>query len=114
MCDPILVTLWKMQPHYGHSSRENATPSSGTSPLACYKEVPHPFPPRDDYDEKCSVLDPVFKFLRRTQTNEVSRFELNEFLNNFTLDRFTHIWQTERPETIGRSILSDDFAAVES
>ena len=30
----------KMRPHYSQSSRENATPSSGTSPLACYKEVP--------------------------------------------------------------------------
>ena len=36
ICDPILVTLLKMQPHYSQSSRENATPSSGTSPLACY------------------------------------------------------------------------------
>ena len=27
MCDPILVTLLKMQPHYSQSSRENATPS---------------------------------------------------------------------------------------
>ena len=44
MCDPILVTLLKMRPHYSQSSRENATPSSGTSPLASYKEVP---PPRD-------------------------------------------------------------------
>ena len=42
MCDPILVTLLKMQPHYSQSSRENATPSSGTSPLASYKEVPPP------------------------------------------------------------------------
>ena len=42
MCDPILVTLLKMRPHYNHSSHENATPSSGTSPLACYKEVPSP------------------------------------------------------------------------
>ena len=39
MCDPILVTLLKMRPHYSQSSRENATPSSGTSPLASYKEV---------------------------------------------------------------------------
>ena len=46
MCDPILVTLLKMQPHYCKSSRENATPSSGTSPVASYKEVPPP-PPRD-------------------------------------------------------------------
>ena len=40
MCDPILVTLLKMRPHYSQSSRENATPSSGTSPLASYKKVP--------------------------------------------------------------------------
>ena len=38
MCDPLLVALLKMQPH---SSRENVTPSSGTSLLASYKEVPH-------------------------------------------------------------------------
>ena len=42
-CDPILVTLLKMQPHYSQSSRENAAPSSGTSPLASYKEVPLPW-----------------------------------------------------------------------
>ena len=46
MCDPILVTLLKMQPHYSQSSLENATPSSGTSPVASYKEVP---PPRKDH-----------------------------------------------------------------
>ena len=42
-CDPILVTLLKMRPHYSPSSRENATPatpSSGSFPLASYKEVP--------------------------------------------------------------------------
>ena len=42
MCEPILVTLLKMQPHYSQSSRENATPSSGTSPSASYKEAPPP------------------------------------------------------------------------
>ena len=45
MCDPILVTLLKalkMRPHCNQSSRENATPSSGTFPLSSYKEVtPH-------------------------------------------------------------------------
>ena len=46
MCDRIVVTLLKMQPRYGQSSRENATPSSDASPLASYKEVPPP-PPRD-------------------------------------------------------------------
>ena len=39
MCDPILVTLLKMRLHYSQSSRENATLSSGTSPLASCKEV---------------------------------------------------------------------------
>ena len=39
MRDPILVTLSKMRPHYSQSTRENATPSSGTPPLASYKEV---------------------------------------------------------------------------
>ena len=29
-----------MQPHYSQSSHENATPSSGTSPLASRKGVP--------------------------------------------------------------------------
>ena len=45
ICDPILVTLLKMQPHYSHSSRETATPSSGTSLLAPCKGVPPPPPP---------------------------------------------------------------------
>ena len=39
MCDLILMTLLKKRPHYSQSSRENATPSSGTCPLASYKEV---------------------------------------------------------------------------
>ena len=42
MCNPILVTLLKMRLHYSQSSRENATPSSGTSPVASYKGVPSP------------------------------------------------------------------------
>ena len=45
MCDPILVTLLKMCPRYSQSSRENASPSRGTSPLASYKVVPPPPPP---------------------------------------------------------------------
>ena len=40
--EAILITLLKMRPQ---SSRENATPSSSTSPLAFYKQVP--LPPRD-------------------------------------------------------------------
>ena len=40
ICDPILVTLLKMRPHYSHSSLENATLSSSTSLLASCKEYP--------------------------------------------------------------------------
>ena len=47
--------IYKMRPYYGQSSRENATPSSGTSPLASYEEVPPPpvrFKPQaEDIDE---------------------------------------------------------------
>ena len=42
MCDPILVTLLKMRPHDSQSSRENVTPSCGTSTLASHNEVPPP------------------------------------------------------------------------
>jgi len=38
MCDPILVT----RPHDSWSSRENMTPSRGTSPLASSKVLAHP------------------------------------------------------------------------
>ena len=56
MCDPILLTLLIMRPHYSQSSRENATPSSGTSPLVSYKEVP-PIPPRgNSYIKVTGVL----------------------------------------------------------
>ena len=36
ICDPIVVTLLKMYPHYSQSNCENATPSSGTSPVVFY------------------------------------------------------------------------------
>ena len=55
MCDPILVILLKMQPHYSQSSRENAALTSGTSLVASYKEVP---PPR--------VLNQLRPFNKRT------------------------------------------------
>ena len=34
-----------MRPHHSQPSRENATPTSGASPLASYKEVRPPTPP---------------------------------------------------------------------
>ena len=43
-----------MGPHYCQSSRENATPSSGTCPLARYKEVPPP--PAGFQMQICSIV----------------------------------------------------------
>ena len=40
-----------MQPHYSRSSRDNATPSSGTSPLVSCKGVPPP-PAPDSHAEQ--------------------------------------------------------------
>ena len=45
ICDLIVVTLLKMPPHDSRSSREKATPSSGTPPLASSTEVPTTSPP---------------------------------------------------------------------
>ena len=45
ICEPILVTLLKMQPHYSQSSRENVT-----SPLASYKKYPPPHTHTPDSD----------------------------------------------------------------
>ena len=70
MCDPILVTLLKMRPHYSHSSRENATPSSGTSSLASYEEVPPP--PHPNSEQIWACLGHMHNYLyikgHRTQT----------------------------------------------
>ena len=38
-------SLLKMRPHYSHSSRENVTPSSGTSPITSCMRLPPPPPP---------------------------------------------------------------------
>ena len=43
---PHSSTLLKIRPHYSQSSRENATPFSGTSSLDSYKEVAPPPRPR--------------------------------------------------------------------
>ena len=53
--EPILVTLLKMRPHYSQSSRENATPSSGTNPLASYKKYPPPPTPGTQLQENMGL-----------------------------------------------------------
>ena len=54
-----------MRPYYSHSSRENATPSSGTSPLGSCKGVP-PLPGhqllRAHTRPKSSRLEPKYCF----------------------------------------------------
>ena len=42
MCDPILVTLLKIQPHYGKFSRENATPAAHPHYSITCKDPPPP------------------------------------------------------------------------
>ena len=69
MCDPILVTLLKMRAHYSQSSRENASPSSGTSPLASYKEVPPPPP-------GCGPAPP-FDFHGKYTTKKKTQWKIN-------------------------------------
>ena len=56
MWNTILVTLLKMRPRYSQSSRENATPSSGTSTLASYKEVLTP-PPQVTLTPKATTVN---------------------------------------------------------
>ena len=66
MCDPVVVTLLKMRPHYSQSSYENATPSSGTFPLASYKEVQPPPPgslPGRDHSRFFFHSSPNIRFL---------------------------------------------------
>ena len=54
MCDPFLLTLLKMWPHYSQSSCENATPS------ASYKEVP---PETSDVFWSARKIDKNYFFL---------------------------------------------------
>ena len=49
-----------MQPHNSQSSFENATPSSGTNPLAHYQEVPPPPPGFSPIIVFDGVFDPPF------------------------------------------------------
>ena len=73
MCDPILVTLLKMQRHYSQSSRENAIPSSGISPLASYKEVPPP--PSSPRVEPGPTVQ--YKHYTTTPTPKISKVKLH-------------------------------------
>ena len=62
MCDPIQGTLLKTKLRYSQGSRENATSSSDTSPLASNNEVHPPLPQGQNLDLTKSSL------YRRTQS----------------------------------------------
>ena len=74
MCDPILVTLLKnVTPNpINQSSREHATPSSGTSPLASHKEVPPPPPPAQRQN---SELEEKLFELRKELRRSISEYK---------------------------------------
>ena len=57
-----------MRPHYTHSSRENATPPSGTSPLASFEGVP---PPRAYNTANVQMLS-----LGYNHTDELMQFQI--------------------------------------
>ena len=92
MCDPILVTLLKMRPHDSQSSRENVTPSCGTSTLASRSEVPPP-PPGNTHlvihnssanmMRKMLVIQHQWKMVIGTDdklTNDMRRINCSRFL----------------------------------
>ena len=83
MCNPILVIiLIKMQPHNSKSSRENATPSRGTYPLAYYWEVPNPLhPPSPPYPSRgrgrwCGYQNSNFDQIRKEYAKQYPDLEL--------------------------------------
>ena len=73
MCDPILVTLLKIRPHYSQSSRENATPSSGTSPLAAIRKYPSP-PGRNLFCQKWYINWKGTEMDLRAELPRIKRF----------------------------------------
>ena len=81
MCDPILVTLLKMRPHYSQSSCENATPSSGTSPLASYREVPPPPPGLLDPHLVPRGFLPFLRFFPVFFKTNIPKFQLDHLLS---------------------------------
>ena len=74
-CDPILLTLLKIQPHYSHSCCENATPSSGISSLAFHQQV---------------LISPLGNFL------EYASYSLINSFCRYLLS-FQHSWRVMKP-----------------
>ena len=77
-----------MRPHDSQASRENETPSSGTSPVASYKEVPPPPHPelslgqrrRDVVDSLLyyQLLGTNYRMCRQTGRTIISYHEKSE------------------------------------
>ena len=63
-----------MRPHDSQSSRENATPSSRTSPVASYKEVP--LPPRE-HDISKKTMESKKARIKNLSDYDHTRDEIN-------------------------------------
>ena len=109
MCDPILVTLLKMQPHYSQSSRENATPSSGTSPVASYKEVPHP-PGENSKDLFAAAYNVLIPGLKTVSRRFLER-QMSES-NCISTFYFAEMYQCNELITNTRKFIHANFASV--
>lgn len=77
---PHSVTLLEMQPHYGQSSCENATPSSGTSPIVVSHDIVVIILPDLGGVHECELTDDYCKryflvglLLREVSTNICAR-----------------------------------------
>ena len=103
MCDPTLVTVWKMQRHYRQSSRENATPSSGTSPFASYKEVtppPSPLHPFYTWLLSNSVLSVVVCHLQNVSGKSGWKVNETNLFGVFPAETFKEQRNTRKSRTV--------------
>ena len=99
MRDTIRVALLKMQPHYNQSSRENATPSIGTSPLASYKEVPS----RVFYLSTPPPPPPAYTFCKLTLISLWCCMRVIRPIRNSRLLTSSFFWSSARARTLTRT-----------
>ena len=105
-----------MRPHYSQSSRENVTPSSGSSPLVSYKEVP-PIPRKGKFLHKSDrgafrlVYEWKLQFVVASSLRTESQYtQLNlhtdTFLQRPIFGRNSIHWHLFRPLYNGHFLLS--------
>ena len=100
-CNLILVTLLKMRPHDSQCSRENATPSSGTSPVASYKEVTPP----PGLNSRClRHVDVLWRYINMAAPYWALLIFVQNISKNIETVRKTHKPKTWRSEVISCNI----------